>query len=140
MRPLLLPLLVCAAAAGPVLSAPRGPAVSTRVLRLLPRRLTGSGGQLSLKVRVSVRGKQVNEVRAQGVVPDSGGGQIVSLQGGGGGVYSGTLLMPANFKSTSVRGSVVLYIYTGSAPLQRTVATVPLGPGGDNLPPPPPPN
>jgi len=140
-RPLLFPLTLLLAAAcvavAPQVSQARGNAVTIKKLNIRPTSFSSSGGNVSVKVKVTAKGSTITSVRGQSQFPGRGG-PIVSLNSAGGGVYTGVVRVLPNYSTQAARGKLTLFVVTSSRTVEKTIANLKLGKGNDSLPPPPP--
>lgn len=111
--------------------------------RVNPRRLPGSGGSVSVSVKVVAKGVAVESVYARATVPGAQPGPVGALVKSVK-TYGGTVTVPANPSGKEVFATITVYVRTPQGTPERVVARIKMGPGspggggsGDEPPPPP---
>lgn len=111
---------------------------------LTPKRLSGSGGTVSIRVKIKSNGASISSVAATSTL--SGGSQsaAATLQAAGGDYYSGSVRVAANTRTKKSSASIYVQVNSSNGVVSKKVGTVQVDPGngstGGDLNPPPPPN
>ena len=125
--------------------AARALGVKISKAKIKPKRLSGSGGNVSVRVKIKARGVTVNSVRAVGRRPNGSPGPSsvlaqTSAAKRGRTIWEGLVNVPSNPTESKVKHTVEVTVTHSNGQTSKVVGSVRLGPGGsdDGLPPPPP--
>src|SRR3712207_3357332 len=108
-RPLVTAALVFSTALAAVgLSARQAEAQAARVTfgraTITPRRVSGGGGSVNIRLRITVRNTRIRSVLGRARVS---GARVTTLRNEGSGNYSGAIVVPGNRSSEAVTREIV---------------------------------
>lgn len=110
---------------------------------LTPKRLAGTGGTVSIRVKIKNNGSSISSVAASSTL--SGGSQSASatLQASGSDYYTGSVRVAANPRTKKTSASIYVQVNSSNGVVSKKVGTIQVDPGngssgGDATPPPPP--
>lgn len=121
---------------------PKKPSIGSATLT--PKRLAGSGGTVSIRVKIKNNGASISSVAATSTL--SGGSQsaAATLQASGDDYYSGSVRVAANTRTKKTSAAIYVQVNSSSGVVSKKVGTIQVDPGngstGGDLNPPPPPN
>ena len=88
-----------------------------------PARVAGSGGLVTVRVRISPNGATVTAVRATAQIQGANG-PSVTLAPAGTNVYSGQLRFPANTKTNRLKANIFVEVQSSTGTLSRRAGAV----------------
>lgn len=107
---------------------------------LSPTKVSGAGGSVSIRVRITVRGGSVTSATARAKIKGTNG-PSANLAPSGTGIYAGTVTIPRNPTNKPTQAEIIVTAVTTKGSASKRVGKVLVDkPGNDpNSPPPPPP-
>jgi hypothetical protein len=107
---------------------------------LSPTKVSGAGGSVSIRVRISVKGGSVSSATAYAKLKGTNGASA-NLAPSGTGIFAGTVAVPRNTSNKPQEAAIIVSVVTTKGSAKKQVGKVLVDkPGNDpNAPPAPPP-
>jgi len=108
---------------------------------LSPKRLTGSGGTVNLRVRIKSNNATITSVTATSPQAAGSPSAAATLQSTDGLFYDGSIRLGANTRKKAVTANIFVEVESSNGRVRKRIGRVKLQGGGtvhDSLPPPPP--
>ena len=107
---------------------------------LSPTKVSGAGGTVSVRVRITVKGGSVNSASARAKIKGANGASV-NLAPSGTGIYAGNVTIPRNPTRKATEADIIVTAVTTKGSASKKVGRVLVDkPGSDPNSPPPPPN
>lgn len=107
---------------------------------LSPTKVSGDGGSVSIRVRITVKGGSVNSATARAKLKGANG-PSTNLAPSGTGIFAGTVTIPRNSTRKPTEADIIVTAVTTKGTASKKVGRVLVDkPGSDPNSPPPPPN
>jgi hypothetical protein len=119
---------------------PKKPAIGSATLT--PKRLTASGGTVTVRVKIKTNGSSLNSVAATSTLSGGSPSAAATLTAAGGDFYSGSVRVGANSKTKKTTAAITVQVNSTNGLVSKKVGTVQIDAGNgttnDSTPPPPP--
>lgn len=138
-------LLLCALAcesprAGFAQSTEANKKITISKATLSPTKVSGEGGTVSVRVRITVKGGTVNSASARAKIKGTNG-PSANLAPSGTGIYAGNVTIPRNTSRKATEADIIVTAVTTKGTASKKVGRILVDkPGNDPNSPPPPPN
>lgn len=120
---------------------PKKPSIGAATLT--PKRLTGAGGTVTVRVKIKTNGSSLNSVAATSTLAGGTPSAAATLSASGGDFYTGSVRVAANSRTKKTTANIIVQVNSTNGIVSKKVGTVQIdagtgNTGGDNTPPPPP--
>jgi hypothetical protein len=137
---LLCALVLDGSRAGYAQSTDRSKKITISKATLSPTKVSGEGGTVSVRVRITVKGGSVNSATARARIKGTNG-PSANLAPSGTGIYAGNVTIPRNPTRKPTEADIIVTAVTTKGTASKKVGRVLVDkPGNDPNSPPPPPN
>lgn len=114
--------------------------ITIEAATLSPKKVTGRGGAVSVRVRVKAKRGPISAVNVRSIIKGVNGPSS-ELRPSGNGIYAGTVTIPRNDSKKAQTANIIVTATARNGSASKKVGTIQVEKGGSdpNEPPPPPP-